>query len=193
MRGLTGSIATGKSTVAKILRQHGAVVIDSDQIAKEVIEPGTDGWIEVKRHFPEVIGLDQKVNRKKLAEIIFDNIKRRRLLEGIIHPLVITRIKAEGRYLENLGKIVFVDMPLLYETNSQLWLEEVWVVYIPLKLQLQRLMIRDNLSESEALKRINAQISIEEKRKLADYVIDNSGSLDNTKEQVDKLWYQVIR
>ncbi|NMB39083.1 MAG: dephospho-CoA kinase [Firmicutes bacterium] len=193
MRGLTGSIATGKSTVAKILRQHGAVVIDSDQIAKEVIEPGTDGWIEVKKHFPEVIGLDQKVNRKKLAEIIFDNIKRRRLLEGIIHPLVITRIKAEGRYLENLGKIVFVDMPLLYETNSQLWLEEVWVVYIPLKLQLQRLMIRDNLSESEALKRINAQISIEEKRKLADYVIDNSGSLDNTKEQVDKLWYQVIR
>lgn len=193
MRGLTGSIATGKSTVAKILRQHGAVVIDSDQIAKEVIEPGTDGWIEVKKHFLEVIGLDQKVNRKKLAEIIFDNIKRRRLLEGIIHPLVITRIKAEGRYLENLGKIVFVDMPLLYETNSQLWLEEVWVVYIPLKLQLQRLMIRDNLSESEALKRINAQISIEEKRKLADYVIDNSGSLDNTKEQVDKLWYQVIR
>lgn len=190
---MTGSIATGKSTVAKILRQHGAVVIDSDQIAKEVIEPGTDGWIEVKKHFPEVIGLDQKVNRKKLAEIIFDNIKRRRLLEGIIHPLVITRIKAEGRYLENLGKIVFVDMPLLYETNSQLWLEEVWVVYIPLKLQLQRLMIRDNLSESEALKRINAQISIEEKRKLADYVIDNSGSLDNTKEQVDKLWYQVIR
>lgn len=193
MRGLTGSIATGKSTVANILRQHGAVVIDADQIAKEVIEPGADGWIKVKRHFPEAIGLDQRVERKKLAGIIFNNPKQRKLLEGIIHPLVIIRIKAEGQSLENLNRIVFVDIPLLYETDSQLWLDEVWVVYIPQELQLKRLMNRDNLSESEAMKRINAQMSIEEKRKLADYVIDNSGSLDNTKEQVDKLWHQVIK
>jgi len=192
VRGLTGSIATGKSTVARMLKELGAEIIDADQISREVVQPGQTGWQQVANAFPEVINPDHTIDRQKLASIIFADKTARARLEAIIHPLVFDRIRAQGELLERQGKIVFADIPLLYETNCQEWLDEVWLVYVPEAIQLQRLMNRDHLSEAEALQRIRAQIPIEIKKQLADRVIDNSGSLWETKLQVDSLWHQII-
>lgn len=192
MYGLTGSIATGKSTVAAMLRELGAVVLDADQIAREVVAMGEPGWKQVAEAFPDVIGEDGTIDRRKLGRLVFADAQQRRKLEAIIHPLVFERIKTQGQLLEQDNQIVFADIPLLYETNSHTWLDWVVVVYVPQEVQLRRLIQRDKLSEAEAWSRIQAQMSIEEKRKLADYVIDNSGSLAETKVQVDRLWHQII-
>ncbi|NLM70068.1 MAG: dephospho-CoA kinase [Firmicutes bacterium] len=192
MYGLTGSIATGKSTVAAMLRELGAVVLDADQIAREVVAVGEPGWKQVAEAFPDVIGEDGTIDRRKLGRLVFADAQQRRKLEAIIHPLVFERIKTQGQLLEQDNQIVFADIPLLYETNSHTWLDWVVVVYVPQEVQLRRLIQRDKLSEAEAWSRIQAQMSIEEKRKLADYVIDNSGSLAETKVQVDRLWHQII-
>lgn len=192
MYGLTGSIATGKSTVAAMLRELGAVVLDADQIAREVVAVGEPGWKQVAEAFPDVIGEDGTIDRRKLGRLVFADAQQRRKLEAIIHPLVFERIKTQGQLLEQDNQIVFADIPLLYETNSHTWLDWVVVVYVPQEVQLRRLVQRDKLSEAEAWSRIQAQMSIEEKRKLADYVIDNSGSLAETKVQVDRLWHQII-
>lgn len=190
MHGLTGSIATGKSTVAAILKAKGAIIIDADEIAKQVVAPGEPGYNAVKKHFPRAIKPDGWLNREYLAQVIFSDRNRRQRLESIIHPLVIDRIKGDTKIYDD--QIVFADIPLLFETNCQAWLDAVWVVYTPLEVQLSRLQKRDGLSKQEALLRINAQMSIERKRKLADYVIDNSNTLEQTKIQIDKLWHQVF-
>ncbi len=175
-----------------MLAAHGAVIIDADLIAREVMQSGSDGYLRVVEAFPEAVE-NKVLNRKLLGEIIFNDQEKRNRLNGIIHPLVIAQIKAEGELLAKEKKVVFADIPLLYETQSQEWLQAVVVVYLPENLQLMRLMKRDNLSEAQALARIKAQMSIEEKRQLADYLIDNSGSLQETQKQVDRLWYQIIK
>ncbi|NLM26248.1 MAG: dephospho-CoA kinase [Firmicutes bacterium] len=188
MRGLTGGVASGKSTVSKILVELGAVVLDADQIAKQVMEPGQLGWEGVARHFPQVIQADRSINRRLLGDLIFSNPAEKAKLEAIIHPLVLDEIKTVGTNLEKNNKIVFADIPLLYETNSQQWLDEVWLVYVPYEIQLQRLMDRDSLTELQAKQRIAAQMSLAEKRLLADVIIDNSGSIMETRAQVERLW-----
>jgi len=188
VRGLTGGVASGKSTVSKILVELGAVVLDADQIAKQVMEPGQLGWEGVARHFPQVIQADRSINRRLLGDLIFSNPAEKAKLEAIIHPLVLDEIKTVGTNLEKNNKIVFADIPLLYETNSQQWLDEVWLVYVPYEIQLQRLMDRDSLTELQAKQRIAAQMSLAEKRLLADVIIDNSGSIMETRAQVERLW-----
>lgn len=178
--------------MAAMLRELGAVVLDADQIAREVVAVGEPGWKQVAEAFPDVIGEDGTIDRRKLGRLVFADAQQRRKLEAIIHPLVFERIKTQGQLLEQDNQIVFADIPLLYETNSHTWLDWVVVVYVPQEVQLRRLIQRDKLSEAEAWSRIQAQMSIEEKRKLADYVIDNSGSLAETKVQVDRLWHQII-
>lgn len=192
MYGLTGSIATGKSTVARMLKVHGAAIIDADQIAKDVIAPGQPGWYGILEAFPEVVTPEQAIDRKKLADLVFDDHQKRSRLEAIVHPLVFEQIKKEANILAEAGKVVFADIPLLYETNCQNWIDFVVVVYVPGPLQLERLMQRDRLTKTEALKRIKAQWPIELKRQLADYVIDNSGTLAETQVQVDRLWQRII-
>lgn len=192
MYGLTGSIATGKSTVARMLKQCGASIIDADQIAKAVIAPGEPGWYGVLEAFPEVATPEREIDRKKLASLIFEDEAKRRRLESIIHPLVFEQIKTEARILEQNGRVVFADIPLLYETNCQTWINFVVVVYVPEHVQLARLMQRDSLTEAEALRRIRAQWPIELKRQLADFVIDNSGTVLETQLQVDRLWQRII-
>lgn len=185
---MTGGVASGKSTVSKILVELGAVVLDADQIAKQVMEPGQLGWEGVARHFPQVIQADRSINRRLLGDLIFSNPAEKAKLEAIIHPLVLDEIKTVGTNLEKNNKIVFADIPLLYETNSQQWLDEVWLVYVPYEIQLQRLMDRDSLTELQAKQRIAAQMSLAEKRLLADVIIDNSGSIMETRAQVERLW-----
>ena len=190
--GLTGGIATGKSTVSRRFAELGAEVIDADLIAREIVEPGEPALAEIQRRFgPGVIDASGRLDRAALAEIIFRDENARKALEAIIHPRVrgrmrsrIERVKQEGR-----APVVICDIPLLFETQAGLeWVDRTLVVYAPRQVQLQRLMARNGLTEAEAERRIEAQIPVAEKARRADYVIDNSGDLADTIKQVDQLW-----
>lgn len=184
--GLTGGIASGKSTVAKILGQLGAAIVDADQLSREVVAPGHDGWNEIVATFGrEVLQADQTLDRQKLRTLIFNNPDARKKLEAIIHPRV--RALAEQRIREH-GEagfaVVVYEVPLLFEGNLQQWLRPVILVACDVKIQRQRLQQRDGLDAAAAQKHLDAQMSLEEKRRLADYVIENDGSLADLEAQV---------
>lgn len=189
--GLTGGIACGKSTVSSMLVRRGALLVDADQIAREVVEPGTPVLASVIERFgADLLLPDGSLHRKKLGERIFGDQEARKALEGLLHPPIRATMRArmEAYAASDPDKLVVVDVPLLYESNLQGMFEQVMVVYIPRELQLQRLMGRDKLTQEQAEKRLASQMPIEEKRALADYVIDNSGSLEDTERQLDKFW-----
>ncbi len=184
--GLTGGIASGKSAVAKILRQLGAAIVDADVLAREVVAPGHDGWNEIVATFgSEVLQADQTLDRQKLRTLIFNNPDARKRLEAIIHPRV--RALAERRIREH-GEagyaVVVYEVPLLFEGNLQEWLRPVILVACDVDIQRQRLQQRDGLDAAAAQKHIDAQMSLEKKRRLADYVIENDGSLADLESQV---------
>lgn len=189
--GLTGGIASGKSTVSALFAQRGAIVIDSDQLAREVVEPGTIGLQRVVERFGQgVLQADGRLDRAALGSIIFHDETARRDLNQIIHPLVReeSNKRTQAVLLERPSAIIIWDIPLLIEENLTRFVEKVIVVYVPAMVQLQRLMERNNLSEAEAQARIAAQLDIEQKKKHADYLIDNSGTLLETERQVEQLW-----
>jgi len=184
--GLTGGIASGKSAVAKILAQLGAAIVDADVLSREVVAPGHEGWKEIVATFgSEVLQTDQTLDRQKLRTLIFNNPDARKQLEAIIHPRV--RALAERRIREH-GEagyaVVVYEVPLLFEGNLQEWLRPVILVACDVEIQRQRLRQRDGLDAAAAQKHIDAQMSLEEKRKLADYVIENDGSLADLESQV---------
>lgn len=192
--GLTGGIATGKSTVAAIFQQSGARLIDADRIARDAVRQGTPAYAEILAHFGAGILLPGgEIDRKRLAEIIFSNLAQQRLLEGIVHP----RVKAETtRQLDRIrqeqpGATVILDVPLLFESGLNCGLEEIIVVYAPEAVQIRRLMARDGLTEAEAQARIRAQMPIESKKALATRVIDNSGDLEHTRTQTLEVYRQL--
>jgi dephospho-CoA kinase len=184
--GLTGGIASGKSTVAKILGRLGAAIVDADMLSREVVAPGHDGWNEIVATFGrEVLQADQTLDRQKLRTIIFNNPDARKKLEAIIHPRV--RALAEQRIREHgeAGFVVVVyEVPLLFEGNLQQWLRPVILVACDINVQRQRLQARDGLDAAAAQKHIDTQMSLEEKRRLADYVIENDGSLADLESKV---------
>lgn len=193
--GLTGGIATGKSTVSKLLEEKGAHIIDADQIARDVVEPGTIGSLRVREHFGDTVFFpDGTLHRSALGAIIFNDANKRKELEKILHPLIRQEMKARSqRYLQqNQQAIVVWDVPLLFESQLTTYVEKVIVVYVSKEIQLERLRKRDNLSQTDALQRVESQISIEQKREWADFVIDNQGSYKNTESQVDQLWKSLI-
>lgn len=184
--GLTGGIASGKSTVAKILQSLGAAVVDADGLSREVVEPGQDGWNEIVATFgPEVLQADRSLDRQKLRTIIFNNPESRKKLEAIIHPRV--RALAEQRIRDH-GEagyaIVVYEVPLLFEGKIHEWLRPVILVACDVEVQRQRLQQRDSIDAAAAQKIIDAQMSLAEKRRLADYVIENDGSLAELEGQV---------
>ncbi len=184
--GLTGGIASGKSAVAKILARLGAAIVDADVLSREVVAPGHDGWKEIVATFgDEVLQADQNLDRQKLRTLIFNNPDARKQLEAIIHPRV--RALAERRIREH-GEagyaVVVYEVPLLFEGNLQEWLRPVILVACNVDIQRQRLQQRDGLDATAAQKHIDAQMSLEDKRKLADYVIENDGSLVDLESQV---------
>jgi len=187
--GLTGGIASGKSTVASILRRLGAAIVNADELAREVVEPEQDAWKEIIETFGhDILQADKTLDRKKLRTLVFDRPQKRKKLEAIIHPRV--RALAERRIneLKAAGSSVIVyEVPLLFEGQIHLWLRPVILVACDLKTQKKRLLERDQLTESEAQKHIAAQMSLEEKRKLADYVIENDGNLAELEEQVHSV------
>jgi dephospho-CoA kinase len=186
--GLTGGIACGKSTVAAMLAARGAILVDADAIAREVVEPGSPALDEIAARFgQDVINEDGSLYRKRLGEIVFADREAKRDLEQILHPRIRQIMMGRMRENESLypDKLVVVDVPLLYESKLESWFSEVMVVYVPRETQLTRLIQRDGLTTEQAESRLSAQLPIDEKKARADYVIDNQGSLSVTEEQVE--------
>ena len=189
--GLTGSIATGKSTVTNMLKELGAFVIDCDKTARDVVAPGTRGLAKIEAAFgKDAVAADGSMDRVYIGDLVFRNPEMKKRLENILFPLIFEALNEELLRLEREGAmpVVFLDMPLLYEVKYDSYVDEVWLVYVPFEVQLSRLMKRNGYTKEEALLRIHSQISVDKKKALAQQVIDNSGTLEDTKEQVRSLW-----
>lgn len=194
--GLTGGIATGKTTVSKILKDFGIPIIDADEVYLELSKKGKAVWKAVYQAFDEKYFLaDGQMDRKALGKLIFSNNQAREKLNFITHPIVKDKMmKILARIdREKKPSLIVMDVPLLFEAGWNQWMDEVWVVYIPEEMQEARLKKRDNLSREEALLRIRSQMSIEEKRKLAHRVIDNTQSISYTKNQIEGILNEVRR
>lgn len=184
---LTGGIATGKSLVSGFLTELGAGMVDTDKIAREVVTPGSKVLKKIEETWgTDVINPDGSLNRKKLGCIIFSSEEEREKLNSIIHP-EIRRVMYE-RVRQCPGKIVCIDIPLLFESKEPIPYDESWLVCCEKEQQLQRLMKRDGIDREEALKKTASQIDIDEKRKLADIIVENTGDPAETKALVQQKW-----
>jgi dephospho-CoA kinase len=194
--GLTGNIASGKSTVSDILSSLGAVIIDADLVAREILFPNTEGWHQVVQTFgPDILQDNNEIHRGKLGEIVFNDQASLAKLNSITHPLitkVITERLRELAQSPNPPQLVVIDAALLIEVNIHLLVDEVWIVKVAQEIQLERLIKRNNFTKDEALQRINSQTPWELKTKFAQEVIDNSGTIDETKAQIVKIWARII-
>ena len=194
--GLTGGIACGKSTVAKMFVKNGAYLIDFDGLAHEVQEPGKPAWKEVVNHFGEIIlQPNKKIDRVKLGNIVFTDKEKLSELNNIVHPVVYQEWHVR---LEKIGKkekhaIVLSDIPLLFEGNMQNLFDLTILVLIAPKEQICRLMARNGVSKEEAEKRLKSQMPISEKIALADIVIDNEGSISETEKRAGKVWQELLQ
>jgi dephospho-CoA kinase len=186
--GLTGGIATGKSTVSQVFKEAGFPIIDGDLIAREIVEPGQPALKEIAAAFgSQMIDDKGSLNRKKLGKIIFNDSTKRVQLNKIMSPYLRKAILAELEQKKQQAPLVVLDIPLLYEGGYEQFVDQVAVVYVPEKIQLQRLMQRDQLTTKEAQQRINSQWPIEQKKQLAEIVFDNQGTKEETKNVV-KEW-----
>jgi dephospho-CoA kinase len=189
--GLTGGIATGKSTVSAILKKAGAEIIDADRIAREVVKKGLPAYREIVENFGETVLLSNgEINRSVLGDLIFNDPRKKQLLNRIVHPHV---RRETNRQLKDMEKsspdtIAVLDIPLLFETEMHKDLSEVIVVYAPEHIQVERLMKRDNISEADAVARVRSQMPIEEKKKRATIVIDNSGTMQDTRKRTLEIF-----
>ena len=189
--GLTGGVASGKSTVVSMFAEEGARVIDVDELSRLVVEPGRPAWHEIIAFFGrEVLKEDGALDRRRLGHIVFSDARKRRELEKIVHPRVLEEYEKRLNLIREQNKqaIVIADVPLLMEIELEARFDRVIVVYAPPKLQTKRLIGRDGLTEQAALKRLTLQMPIEEKARRADSVIDNSGSLEETRRQVRQVY-----
>jgi dephospho-CoA kinase len=187
--GLTGSIASGKTSISSMLEKMGFPIVDADAIARRVVEKGMPALERIKKEFgEEVLNSDGTLDRKALGQMVFSSSKKLELLNSITHPAIIEEINRNINALSDKGeKMCVLDAPLLIESGINGMADSVLLVYVDDRTQLSRLMNRDNISEELALKKISSQMGFEEKRKYADYVIDNSRSLDYTKAQLEKI------
>lgn len=193
--GLTGGIASGKSTVAAMFAELGAAVISADRIAREVVEPAEPALEEIRAAFgPEVFLPDGRLDRRRLGSIVFADPERRRALEAILHPRIRARMREQIEGAARDGRPVVAEIPLLFESPaSQALVDVTVVVYVDREQQLQRLMTRDGLSRQEAEGRLAAQLPLDEKARRADYVIDNRHDLKRTREQVQRVWEELTQ
>ncbi|HXN04009.1 MAG TPA: dephospho-CoA kinase [Candidatus Acidoferrum sp.] len=190
MLGLTGGIGSGKSVVAQMFARLGAVVIDADQLAREVVEPGQPALREIATAFgPDVLLPDGRLDRPKLAGIIFADPAERAKLDAITHPRIRARMDEEIKARRSGPGILIVDIPLLYENDRTHSVERVIVVWVDPQTQLRRIRHRDGLSTDAARQRIAAQMPLEAKRARADHVIDNSGTREDTRRQVEAIYH----
>lgn len=186
--GLTGGISSGKSTVSSYLKQLKIPVIDADEVARKVVEPNSQGAIEIRKAFgSDVFEEDGSLNRQKLGALIFSNSENRQKLDDLLQPLIKIMILDEiEEYRQKGENMIVLDLPLLFEKHYEKLCEEIIVVYIPKELQLERLMRRNQYTKQEALSRIDSQLSIEEKRKRATVLLDNQGTIQQLYQQVEQ-------
>lgn len=184
--GLTGSVATGKSTVSNLIQQAGIPLVDADIAARKVVEPGTEGLTEIVAYFgEEILHADGTLDRAKLGEIIFKDKEKREKLNEITHPRVKDyMLEARERFFRAGEELVFFDIPLLFESHLESLVDQIIVVWTTPETELKRLMERNNLTKEDALRRIESQMGIDEKARKADFVIDNNESLEKTQKQV---------
>ncbi len=193
--GLTGGIASGKSTVSELFREKGAFLIDHDLITRKVQEPGTVTWRAIVRSFGEgILNPDRTLNRERLGQIVFSDQDKLNLLNGIVHPAVRDEWKTEIARIEGdrPDAVIISDIPLLIEVGWCREVDCVILVLIPREEQVQRLMTRNGYSLEEARIRLAAQMPIADKVKYADFVIDNSGPLERTRREVDEVWGKLV-
>ena len=192
--GLTGGAGSGKSTVASILRDLGAVVLDADVAAHTVYEPGSLGFDLIEAEFGPDYLRDGKVDRARLGELVFSDAGARARLNAIVHPLVREWMAAQtANALMRGAAVVVQDVPLLFESGLENLYSDVLLVYVPEETQVRRLVEGRGLSEDRARAIVAAQMPIEEKRGRARHVIDNSGSRDETQRQVEAIWREIAR
>jgi len=195
--GLTGGIVGGKSTVASMLKDLGVKIVDADKLGHSVILPHRPAWKKIIRLFgKDFLRKDLTIDREKLGKIVFANQTLLKKLNEITHPEIIKLIKKEINLAKNKTysqeKVLIIDAALIYEAKIDRLMDKIIVVYIDEDEQVKRLIRRNNLSKEEALHRIKSQMSTKEKVKMADYIIDNSSSLDKTKKQVEKIWKNLV-
>ncbi|RWR05974.1 dephospho-CoA kinase [Siminovitchia fortis] len=187
--GLTGGIASGKSTVSKLLEKRGFAIVDADIAARKVVEPGERAYMDIVEAFGSRVLLeDGTLNRAKLGSIVFQNEEERKKLNAIVHPAVRKKMKDwQEEAIESGKQTVILDIPLLYESKLTHLVEKTIVVFVNEETQLKRLMERNAFTEKEAKSRIASQMPLREKVELADAVIDNNGSIEETETQLDQL------
>jgi dephospho-CoA kinase len=194
--GLTGGIASGKSTVAEAFAQLGAKVLDADKVAREVVLPGQPAWRKLQQAFgPEFFLSDGEVNRSKLRKLIFADPEERGKLNAIVHPEVMKEINRRFEQLTTSSQdaVVVVDVPLLLEVGVAHRFDRLIVVYVTENVQIKRLRERDGFSLEGARRALSTQMILNKKVEQADYVIDNSGTRDETQAQVGKVWEVLIK
>jgi dephospho-CoA kinase len=190
--GLTGGVGSGKSTVAAILRELGAEVVDADEASHAVYEPGTPGFSDVIREFGDAYVHDGRIDRRRLGELVFRDADARRRLNAIVHPLVREWMAARTAEAVARGaEVVVQDVPLIFENRLERLYSPVVLVYVPEELQVERLVRGRGFTPERAREVIAAQMPIEAKRRLAEHVIDNSGTVEGTRAQVENLWAQL--
>lgn len=186
--GLTGGIASGKSTVSELLSVFGFKVVDADKAAREAVKKGSKGLAQVREVFgDEAIDENGEMNRRYMGDLVFNHPEKRLELNAIIHPIVRDIMEEEKQEYLKQGYNVIMDIPLLFENELENTVDEVWVVYTSKSIQMDRLMQRNNLSLEDAKARVYSQISIDKKSRMADHVIDNLGDKLELKQNLERL------
>lgn len=187
--GLTGSIASGKSTISQLLKDKGFHIIDADLVARKVVEPGSPTLSEIAKAFgDDVLHPDGTLNREALGSLIFHDPAKRKQLNELMHPAIRQEMLAQRDELKTQGiETIIMDIPLLFESRLQHFVEKILVVSVTEEIQLERLIKRNSLSEEEAKVRISTQLPVSEKEKAADAVIYNNGSIEESKTQLEQI------
>lgn len=193
--GLTGGIASGKSTVSSILKDLGAYIIDVDEVGRNVVQKGEKAYNEIVQYFGDkILMANGEINRKALGHIVFSDSEKLKKLNSITHPKIIDKVKETIDQKRSEGReVIVVDAAILIEMGLNLLCDSVWLVSVDKDIRLQRLMDRDRLSENDALNRIKAQFSDEEKSRYSDVIIDNAKGLEVLKQEIMELWNNTIR
>ncbi len=189
--GITGGIASGKSNVSNVIKDLGYPVIDSDQIVKELSEKNMPLYnAYIKEFGPDYLDIKGNLDKKKLAKIVFHDVKAKERMNKISHPIIVEEIKNRiNKYNDGL---IFVDIPLLYEAKLEYLCDKIICVFLKKKLQVERLMARDGIDEDYALAKIHSQMDLYMKKELADYVIDSQGEFEETKKQVIEVINDIL-
>ena len=191
--GLTGGIASGKSTASAYLRELGAAIVDADAISRASTRRGGAAFEAVCAAFDDILGADGEIDRRKLGGIVFADEDARRKLNSIVHPAVMAESRAQIENARASGvKMCILDVPLLFETGMEKLCDEPWLIYVPREEQIRRMAERDGLDAAAAAARIDSQMPLEEKLKRADVAIDSSGTIEQTREKLRCLWEERI-